>query len=292
MIKPELADLSEIHYTPPKTVAYKFVNQVSHIESEGIRKIVVDDPSMVMEMLRNSIPPGFMPPGAVTSAGLAPGAEELMQKLAGGNTLSQSEADALSQKLLNENTPPNPATASIPGLPQEAAALMQQMMAMQAAPVKENPDAGLGMIRKRPEFLEKAIKEVASRNRLEVDIENSSVLDLFVNLSTKQNVIANLKTLSKVDYAQQEQEQIFYYTDVGISFYFDENGVINEIEIDEKYRHQTTKGLKIGDPLERAIECYGAPRMKSAKGAIWNRFSILLRDRENEIKLLRLKIRD
>ncbi len=67
---------------------------------------------------------------------------------------------------------------------------------------------------------------------------------------------------------------------------------INEIEIDEKYRKATTKGLKINDSLEKTIELYGPPRMKSAKGAIWNRFSILMRDRVNEIMLIRLKIRD
>lgn len=262
MIKPELAEsLSEIHYNPPKTIANKFVNQITHVESEGIRKIVLDDSNMMQKMIQSGMPPD---------------AAALMQQMMGGAV-------------------PTPGTAApaagVAGLPPEAAALMQQMLGQQK--VIENPEAGQGIIRKRPEYLEKALQEAAaSRDRLEVDIENGSVIDLYVNKSTKKEVINTLKTISKANYEDNEQEQIFYFTDVGISFYFDENGIVNEIEIDEKYRKQTTKGLKIGDPMEKAIEIYGNPRMKSAKGAIWNRFSILMRDRENEIKLLRLKVRE
>jgi hypothetical protein len=259
MIKPELAEsLSEIHYTPPKTIANKFVNQIAHVEdkSEGIRKIVLDDPTLVQNMMQSGMPSD---------------AAALMQQMMGAPATSTAAPD-------------------VSGLPPEAAALMQQLLAQQT--VKEDPNAGAEMIRKRPEYLEKAMKEASSRDRMEVDIENSNILDLYVNKSTKKEVIETLKSISKANYEDNEQEQIFYYTDVGFSFYFDENGIINEIEFDEKYRKQTTKGLKIGDPIEKAIEIYGTPRMKSAKGAIWNRFSILLRDRENEIKLLRLKVRE
>src|SRR5690606_35686664 len=108
--------------------------------------------------------------------------------------------------------------------------------------------------------------------------------------SSKKDVVNMLKTLSRINY-ENSQEGIFYYTDVGLSFYFDENDILNEIEVDEKYKRQTTKGLKINDGLEKAIKLYGAPRMKSAKGAIWNTFSVLMADKHNEIRLIRLKIR-
>ena len=175
--------------------------------------------------------------------------------------------------------------SSMDSLPPEAIALMQQMISVQA-----DPNAGASVIRKRPDYLEKAIKDVESRDRFEIDIERSSVLDLHVNQQTKEDVIKTLKTLSKVSYENNKSEAIFYFTDIDISFYFDENNTVNEIEIGEKYKHSTTKGLKIGDDLEKAIELYGNPRMKSAKGAIWNRFSILMEGKE--IRLIRLKIRE
>lgn len=175
-------------------------------------------------------------------------------------------------------------------LPPEAMALMHQMMSNQK--VVENPDAGSNLIRKRPDYIEKAIKDAESRDRLLIDIENYSILDLSVGKSSKSDVMETIKTLSKINYQKNIQESIFYYTDIGLTFYFDENEIINEIEIDEKYKKSTTKGLKINDKLERAIELYGNPRMKSAKGAIWSNFSILMRDRSDEIKLIRLKIRE
>lgn len=264
MIKPEFADsLSDIQYNQPKTIANKFVNQVASIDpSPGIKKIVVGDTEAMKILMRSSLPPE---------------ANINIQQLMGYSQTATVEKPSDSPE--------------IAGLPPEAAALMQQML-MAQTPVQPNPEAGVGMVRKRPEYLEKAIQEVTSRNRFEADIENCSVLDLFVNLSTKQNVINTLKTISKVAYESKEQEPIFYFSDVGINFFFDENGVVNEIEMDERYRHQTTKGLKVGDSVEKAIELYGKPRMKSAKGAIWNNFSILLHDRENSIRVIRLKVRE
>lgn len=197
-----------------------------------------------------------------------------------------SDVSALMQQMMGSVTTQD---ISQPSLPPEAAALMQQMLSNK---VEANPDAGLDVVRKRPEFLEKAIKDAESRDRFLIDIENSSVLDLFVKKSSKSDVVNMLKTLSRFDYSDNMKESIFYYTDIGLSFYFYEDDIINEIEIDEKYRKATTKGLKINDSLEKTIELYGPPRMKSAKGAIWNRFSILMRDRVNEIMLIRLKIRD
>lgn len=147
------------------------------------------------------------------------------------------------------------------------------------------------VIRKKPEFLEKADQKIKSRNRFELDIENCSVLDLFVNLSTKKNVINTLKTLSNINY-DNSKESIFYYTDIGLTFFFDEDDIIIEIEANEKYRHPTTKGLKIGDSILKAIQIYGTPRMKSAKGAIWENFSVILRDKTDEINLIRLKKRN
>ncbi|MFN8674026.1 MAG: hypothetical protein U0457_18345 [Candidatus Sericytochromatia bacterium] len=242
------------NYTPPKTVATKFINQVSE-NDEGVKKIVLD-PSM-------------------------------MANMAGGAEMPH-DAMALMQQLMgtaNQQTT-GPSTSSMQN---EAMALMQQMMANQQ--VKEDPNAGTGMIRKQNELLEQAKKNISS-DSMEINIEASCILGLFVNTSKKPDVVERLKTISKVSYDNNLQESIFYYTDVGINFFFNEEDTIVEIEFTEKYREKTTKGLKLGDTIEKAIELYGAPRMKSAKGAIWNRFSIVLHDKSNEIKFIRVKIRE
>lgn len=252
MLNPSTS-LTDIKYEPPKTVAGKFVNKIQEVE-EGIRKIVVD-PSMLDNLSQESVSPDLT---------------ELMSQMMG----AVKSTDNIDNKSF--------------GIHSEAAALMQQMLKNK---VEENPNAGSDVVRKRPDYLEKAIKEAESRDRFLLDIENSSVLDLFLNKSTKQDVINTLKTLSKVDYTQNIQEPIFYYTDIGLTFYFDENDLLNEIEVDEKYKRSTTLGLKVNDTLDKAIELYGPPRMKSAKGGIWNKFSIIMRDRSNEIMIIRLKLR-
>jgi hypothetical protein len=173
-------------------------------------------------------------------------------------------------------------------LPIEAQELMQQIA--NTGFIQPN-EQEVGLVRKRSDELERAMNQIASVDRYQIDIENSTLTGLTLNKSTKTDVINEMKSMSKIDYNNNFQEAIFYYTDAGISFFFDENNVISEVEIDSKYKKTTTMGLKIGDPLERAIELYGTPRMKSAKGAIWNRFSILMEDRQNAIRLIRLKIR-
>lgn len=173
-------------------------------------------------------------------------------------------------------------------LPIEAQELMQQIA--NTGFIQPN-EQEVGLVRKRSDELERAMHQIASVDRYQIDIENSTVIGLTVNKSTKNDVINEMKSMSKIDYNNNFQEAIFYYTDAGITFFFDENDVISEVEFDSKYKKTTSKDLKIGDTLEKAIEIYGPPRMKSAKGAIWNRFSILMEDRQNAIRLIRLKIR-
>lgn len=168
--------------------------------------------------------------------------------------------------------------------------LNQNMMLNQK--VAENPDAGFNLIRKRPDFIEKAIKNAESRDRFLINLDNCSVLDLRVGNSNKYDVINTLSTLSKINYEKNIQESIFYFTDIGLTFYFDNNDIIDEIEIDENYKKPTRRGLKINDTFERVVELYGKPKMKSEKAAIWSTFSILMRYKINEIMLIRLKIRE
>lgn len=197
-----------------------------------------------------------------------------------------SDAMSLMQQIMSSNTTQENNTSSMQS---EAMNLMKQMIGNQV--VNENPNAGTEIIRKVPDILEKALHDTGS-DSLDINIDASCVLGLFVNISKKDEVIERLKSISKVNYDNNIQESIFYYTDIGVTFFFNEENLLTEVEFTEKYREKTTKGLKIGDQMEKAIELYGLPRMKSGKGAIWNRFSIILHDRLNEIKLIRIKIRD
>lgn len=223
------------------------------VNVDGVKKIVLD-PSMMMANMADGLPNDAM---------------SLMQQImAANNTQQENTANTMHSEAMN---------------------LMQQMLGNQNMP--ENPSAGTEMVRKVPDIIEKALHDTSS-NSLDINIEASCVLGLFLNITKKDEVIERLKPVSKVSYDDNIQESIFYYTDIGLTFFFNEEDVLTEVEFTEKYKQKTTKGLKIGAPMERAIELYGAPRMKSAKGAIWNKFSVILHDRSTEIKLIRIKIRD
>ena len=222
-------------------------------ENEGVKKIVID-PSMMASM----------------SNGMPPDAMALMQQMMGATQPQQNE------------------DKSEWSMKSQAAILMQQMMNQQ---VKADPNAGTGLVRKESEIMQKAMENI-SETSLAINIESSCILGLFVGSTKKDEVVERMKTVSKVSYDNNLQESIFYYTDLGVNFFFNEEDIINEIEFTEKYKNKTTQGLKIGDVIDKAIEVYGAPRMKSAKGAIWNRFSVILHDKSTEIKFIRLKIRE
>ncbi|MEK7432423.1 MAG: hypothetical protein AABZ74_04765, partial [Cyanobacteriota bacterium] len=218
-------------------------------ENEGVKKIVID-PSMMASMANG------MPPDAMA----------LMQQMMGATQPQQNE------------------DKSEWSMKSQAAILMQQMMNQQ---VKADPNAGTGLVRKESEIMQKAMENI-SETSLAINIESSCILGLFVGSTKKDEVVERMKTVSKVSYDNNLQESIFYYTDLGVNFFFNEEDIINEIEFTEKYKNKTTQGLKIGDVIDKAIEVYGAPRMKSAKGAIWNRFSVILHDKSTEIKFIRL----
>lgn len=251
MIQPSIGKEGlNISYTPPKTVANKFVDQFANVEEEGVKKIVFNAGDFNVDVLRDSIPP---------------------------------EAALMISQIIKQELPD-----AKNHLPVEAQELMQQIA--NTGFVKPN-EVETGLVRRRPDELERAMNQISSVDRYEINVETSTVIGLTLNKSTKNDVINEMKSLSKIDYNNNFQEAIFYYTDAGVTFFFDENNIVSEMEFDAKYKRNTSKGLKIGDTLERAVELYGDPRMKSAKGAIWNRFSILMEDRQNSIRLIRLKVR-
>jgi len=257
----------------PKSTANKFVQQIVSIEEKGRKKIVLDENINLKEFFSNSISPeANVLMKHLMSAKQSDGSSLPMDGVLLVEQLQEAEKVTQQQQEILTNLPP------------EAAALMQQMMMAQES---------TSMIKVIPKEIEEALKKkkrIPPENPLLIDIENSSILGLYINESTLDEVLETLKNFSSISYEKNKKEAVHYYTDIGINIFFDQDNIVNEIEIGEKYKHPTTKSLKIGDTLEQAVEFYGNPRMKSAKGAIWNRFSVIFEDKK--INILRLKIRE
>lgn len=102
--------------------------------------------------------------------------------------------------------------------------------------------------------------------------ESGVALGIVVGQSTKKDVIEIMKNHSKVTFT--EQDYIHEYTDTSISVFFNDDGIVSELKFMERYKGKTSKGLGIGDVVDKAIQIYGQPKMKSPKGAIWQGFAV------------------
>lgn len=102
--------------------------------------------------------------------------------------------------------------------------------------------------------------------------ESGVALGITVGQSTKKDVIEIMKDYSKMTFT--EQDYIHEYTDTSISVFFNDGGIVSELKFMGRYKGKTSKGLAIGDVVDKAVEMYGQPKMKSPKGAIWQGFAV------------------
>jgi hypothetical protein len=111
-------------------------------------------------------------------------------------------------------------------------------------------------------------------------------LGIVVGSTTKAEVAEIMKNFSKVVCAPDDNDLMFFYSDVHVTVYYKDDMVVGELQFGDYYRGQTSKGLQLGDPLEKALELYGAPRMKSPRGAFWNKFGVFCaNNRVNSIRI-------
>lgn len=97
-------------------------------------------------------------------------------------------------------------------------------------------------------------------------------LGITVGQTTKKEVIELMKNHSKLFFT--ENDYLHEYTDTSISVFFNDDGLVSEMKFMERYKGKTSKGLAIGDLVDKAIQIYGQPKMKSPKGAIWKGFAV------------------
>lgn len=103
-------------------------------------------------------------------------------------------------------------------------------------------------------------------------------MGIIIGKSTKEKVLEIMKYNTGINLEQVSNEPIIYYNDISVNIYFDEFNIVTELEFEEDFKGSTRKGLRIGDTLDRAIELYGEPKLKTTTGAIWDKLKIFYRD--------------
>lgn len=110
--------------------------------------------------------------------------------------------------------------------------------------------------------------------------EEGIFLGIIIGSTQKEAVIEIMGKHSDVKFDNSTTENILEFDDLSITAYFDDENIVNQLEFGKKFRGNTSKGLRIGDNLEKAIELYGNPMMKSPKGAVWKGLKVFFTDGE------------
>jgi len=156
-------------------------------------------------------------------------------------------------------------------------------------PVKREIEAYLkakkedSLVRVIPQHVQRALDQREALEQLrnekeklkEFTIYESGVaLGIITGQSSKQDVTKIMKKYSVVSFALTDPASNHFYSDISLYIYFDENNIVNELKFVNEYKGSTSKGLAIGDSIEKAIAIYAQPRMKSPKGAVWEKFAV------------------
>lgn len=109
--------------------------------------------------------------------------------------------------------------------------------------------------------------------------EEGMFLGIILGGSDKNFVIKTMEEYSKVKFNPEGGDSILEFDDISVTIYF-ENNIADMFEFGKKFKGHTSKGLSIGSQLDKAIEIYGNPTMKSPRGAVWKGFKVFCQDGE------------
>lgn len=116
--------------------------------------------------------------------------------------------------------------------------------------------------------------------------EEGMFLGIIIGSTERSKVIEILSKYSEHKYKEDTNESILIYDDISLTVYFDDENITNQLDFGKNFKGTTNKGLRIGDTVEKAIELYGPPAMKSPKGAIWKNLKVFC----NEGRIISIKI--
>lgn len=147
--------------------------------------------------------------------------------------------------------------------------------------LKQVQNSENGLVRSQPQAIKTLNDKMMALELLKVEFdpmkkltiyESGVALGISTGQTSKKEVMEIMKNYSKFSFS--ENDMIHEYSDIAVNVYFSDEDIVSEIKFLERYKGKTSKGLSINDTVERAIEIYGQPKMKSPKGAIWDKFAV------------------
>ena len=226
--------------------------------TNSIKKIAITDEKKELELIKSHLPADV--------AALLASMQQATQA-----PLSKESLDMFS-KIQNSTEPIDKAkiTNTSPGLKIEV-----------VNEIKEHSQTE--MIRSVPEEVKKALElqDIIDQIKNTKDIKEKFTIyeqgvsfGIVVGKSTKAEVNEILKEISKISYENDDNELIAFYNDIYLTVLYNDEMIVREMQFGNKFKGLTAKGLKAGDHIDKAIEIYGQPKMKSVRGALWNKFGV------------------
>ena len=226
--------------------------------TNSIKKIAITDEKKELELIKSHLPADV--------AALLASMQQATQA-----PLSKESLDMFS-KIQNSTEPIDKAkiTNTSPGLKIEV-----------VNEIKEHSQTE--MIRSVPEEVKKALElqDIIEQIKNTKDIKEKFTIyeqgvsfGIVVGKSTKAEVNEILKEISKISYENDDNELIAFYNDIYLTVLYNDEMIVREMQFGNKFKGLTAKGLKAGDHIDKAIEIYGQPKMKSVRGALWNKFGV------------------
>ncbi len=141
-----------------------------------------------------------------------------------------------------------------------------------------------------PDYLDVALGPITGltfARRFDI-FETGMYLGIILGRSTKKDVVRIIKDFSSCIIKENDPSLIFSYYDVSLTVVFNKYNMVNEITLDNGFVGQTSKGLRIGDTIEKAVQIYGKPDSKSSMHLKWDK--LVIYTLENIVTHLRLKM--
>lgn len=107
-------------------------------------------------------------------------------------------------------------------------------------------------------------------------LENGTYMGMKTFRTTKNEAlkIMEAKSAGKCSF----HNNVVHFSDIGLSLCFDKWDILKEITIEISNKSETSKGLKIGDHIEKALSLYGQPTVRSLISAIWPNLAVTIED--------------
>lgn len=119
--------------------------------------------------------------------------------------------------------------------------------------------------------------------------EEGHTMSIYLNKTDRDEIQGIMSSYSHGGFNDlRSTNSKFIYDDISLTIFFNSKSFVSEMNFGERYKGKTSKGLAIGDTLDRAVEIYGEPKFRNFSNAIWDKISVFSED-SNTIDSIRLQ---